>query len=49
MYIGQNKRKINSRQTDGDLVKIEGEWFYKISNVDNMSPFFMSIVSDANH
>ena len=49
MYIGQNKRKINSRQTDGDLIKIEGEWFYKISNVDNMSPFFMSIVSDANH
>ena len=49
MYIGQTERKVNSRPTDGDLVKIDGEWFYKISNVDNMPPFFMSIVSDANH
>jgi len=49
MHIGQTERKVNSRQTDGDLVKIEGEWFYKISNVDNMPPFFMSVVSDANH
>ena len=49
MYIGQTERKVNSRPTGGDLVKIEGEWFYKISNVDNMPPFFMSVVSDANH
>ena len=49
MYIGQTERKVNSRPTGGDLVKIDGEWFYKISNVDNMPPFFMSIVSDANH
>ena len=49
MYIGQTERKVNPRPTEGDLVKIDGEWFYKISNVDNMPPFFMSIVSDANH
>ena len=30
-------------------VKIDGEIFYKISDVDEMRPFFMSIVSDSNH
>lgn len=28
---------------------INGEVFYQISNVQNMRPFFMSIVSDSNH
>ncbi len=31
------------------LIKIEGEKFYKIANNDAMRPFFMSIVSDSNH
>jgi len=30
-------------------VQIENESFYQISNVDQMRPFFMSIVSDSNH
>ncbi len=30
-------------------VEIDEEIFYKISDVDNMRPFFMSIVSDSNH
>ncbi|XVJ64980.1 MAG: hypothetical protein HEQ40_01950 [Lacibacter sp.] len=30
-------------------VEINGETFYKISDVDAMRPFFMSIVSDSNH
>ncbi|MEM6525747.1 MAG: hypothetical protein AAF693_18255 [Bacteroidota bacterium] len=30
-------------------VKIDNELFFKISNVDQMRPFFMSIVSDSNH
>lgn len=32
-----------------DVVSINGEQFYKINNSDAMRPFFMSIVSDANH
>lgn len=32
-----------------DRVKIDGEAFFKISNHDQMAPFFMSIVSDSNH
>ncbi len=30
-------------------VEIDGEIFYKISDVDDMRPFFMSIVSDSDH
>ena len=29
-----------------EQVEIDGEFFYKISNVEEMRPFFMSIVSD---
>ena len=49
MYIGQNLRQTNPLEPEGKLIKIEGDWYFKISNVDNMPPFFMSIVSDANH
>ena len=49
MHIGQNLRQTNPLEPEGELVKIEGDGFFKISNVDNMPPFFMSIVSDANH
>ncbi len=31
------------------FVKINGEQFYKISDIDELRPFFMSIVSDSNH
>jgi hypothetical protein len=32
-----------------EIVTLENEKFYKIANNDAMRPFFMSIVSDANH
>ena len=32
-----------------DSIDIAGESFFKISNVNEMPPFFMSIVSDSNH
>ena len=49
MHIGQNLIQTNPQEPEGKLIKIEGDWFFKISNIDNMPPFFMSIVSDANH
>ena len=49
MYIGQNLRQTNPLEPEGELINIEGDWFFKISNVNNMPPFFMTIVSDANH
>jgi hypothetical protein len=37
------------KKTTLEEVKRGNEVFYKISNVDAMRPFFMSIVSDSNH
>lgn len=33
----------------GDFIKMEGDTFYKISHVDQMPPFFISLVSDQDH
>ncbi len=49
IYIGDNELKIQGQEVSQSLVNIEGENFYKISNVDAMRPFFMSVVSDSNH
>jgi hypothetical protein len=45
------KEKIKNTQKDIQLtsVMIDDEMYYKISNHDQMRPFFMSIVSDSNH
>ncbi|MDO9037227.1 MAG: hypothetical protein Q7U59_02650, partial [Lutibacter sp.] len=48
-YIGNTKLFTNNNKVDGNIVNIEGESFYKISNSHKMRPFFMSIVSDSNH
>lgn len=37
------------KPVDISRVELDGEAFFKISNVDAMRPFFMNIVSDANH
>lgn len=36
-------------KTGLEVVEIDNETFYKISDVDAMRPFFMSIVSDSDH
>ncbi|MPX98285.1 hypothetical protein EHW61_16810, partial [Salinivibrio sp. VYel6] len=40
---------ITNRQVSGEILDFEGEKFYKISNVDEMSPFFISVVSSGDH
>jgi len=49
VYIGKNKASFNLNEAKGELITIENETYYKISNNDTMRPFFMSIVSDSNH
>ena len=49
IYIGNNTASFQSKNINGELVQFDGELYYKISNVDVMRPFFMSIVSDSNH
>jgi hypothetical protein len=49
IYVGNNKTSFEAREIKGELISFENENYYKISNNDAMRPFFMSIVSDANH
>lgn len=49
IFIGNNTASFQDRSLTGELVSLNGELYYKISNVDYMRPFFMSIVSDSNH
>ncbi|WP_372767377.1 hypothetical protein [Lutibacter sp.] len=49
MYIGENKASFEANDVKGDLITIGNESYYKISNVSEMRPFFMSIVSNSNH
>ena len=43
------KQETKSISASIEVVKIDGENYYKINNSDSMRPFFMSIVSDSNH
>jgi hypothetical protein len=40
---------ITKNSTEFTSVEIDNEVYYKISDVNTMRPFFMSIVSDSNH
>lgn len=42
-------KPVAALSTSLGQVEINGETFFKISSVDEMRPFFMSIVSDSNH
>lgn len=43
------QRSIDTPDIELSRVEIEKEFFFKISNYNQMRPFFMSIVSDSNH
>jgi hypothetical protein len=49
IYIGNTKSFIKEREVIGEHVLLNNEVFYKITNVDTIRPFFMSIVSNSNH
>lgn len=49
IYIGSNPLKDSEGEVQGEYVDLDGERFYKISNVQLMSDFFMSIVSASDH
>ena len=42
-------RCVNREPVQGKQVALEGEDFYQIANYDRMRPFFMTVVSDADH
>lgn len=49
VQIGTIDSSFVTKDVTGEQVKIGNESYYKISNVDSMRPFFMSIVSNSNH
>ncbi len=49
VFLGEQEAAFEAQEVKGELVSIGKENYYKISNVNEMRPFFMSIVSDANH
>ena len=44
LYLGDNLVNASNLEISGNEVVINNENFYKISNVNKMRPFFMSIV-----
>jgi hypothetical protein len=49
IYIGKSKTYFHADEIKGSYVTINNESYYKLSNCNLMRPFFMSIVSNANH
>ncbi|MAU15147.1 MAG: hypothetical protein CMH48_11305 [Muricauda sp.] len=49
IFLGNTKLNTNPKEVKGESVVFEGEAYYKISNYDDMRPFFMSIVSHSDH
>ena len=49
IYLGNGKVNFPVGTSDLTEVNINNETYYKISNIDRMRPFFMSIVSNSNH
>jgi hypothetical protein len=49
IFIGGTPLKVNEQEVQGEFVNVGSERFYRISNVDRMPDFFMSIVSASDH
>jgi len=49
IYIGEIPAKANKQKVSGKYIERDGETYYRISNFDQMPPFFMSLVSHSDH
>ncbi len=49
VYLGTSPKQIDQTAVAGEYVSLNNESFYKISNYHNMTPFFISVVSDSDH
>ncbi|MCU0771804.1 MAG: hypothetical protein MUE94_08575 [Verrucomicrobia bacterium] len=49
LFLGQTPLQSGSGPVQGREVDWEGEPFYQIANYDRLRPFFMTVVSDADH
>ncbi|MGL1902352.1 MAG: hypothetical protein OCC49_09460 [Fibrobacterales bacterium] len=49
VYLGNAVKHNEKTEVTGQYVSINEETFYKISNFNQMDPFFISVVSDSDH
>lgn len=49
IYLGDQPVNASSENVTGQETIVDGETYYKIGGVDQMRPFFMSIVSHSDH
>lgn len=47
--VANSEMKISGERVKGSFVKLGKQLYYKVANVDQMPPFFMSIVSHDEH
>jgi len=48
IYYGESLLATVKNKVKGEIVTLDGENYYRISNYDKMSPFFMSVVSNSD-
>ncbi|MGI9270550.1 MAG: hypothetical protein ACR2QT_02150 [Woeseiaceae bacterium] len=49
MQVAFNSQSQKQDQVSGEFVDFAGERFYAIRNVDQIEPFFVSVISDVDH
>jgi len=49
IYIGDTPAQTDAPPVEGSYLQLLGETYYRIQNYDAMPPFFMSLVSSADH
>lgn len=49
VFLGDSSLHQQTDPIEGKMVEMEGEKYYRISHYDQMSPFFMTLVSDSDH
>lgn len=49
LFLGRNPVRHSANKVHGGPVDLDGEEFYRITNSDQLRPFFISIVSSADH
>ncbi|MCD6204531.1 MAG: hypothetical protein J7L22_02605 [Candidatus Marinimicrobia bacterium] len=48
IFIGNNRLNTRDKKVTGEIITINDEQYYKISNYDEMHPFFISVVSESD-
>jgi hypothetical protein len=49
LHAGESPLKFSSATVEGHFITLDGEEFYTIKSVQQMAPFFMSVVSASDH